>query len=626
MGAIVSGGRTVTVRDSAYVQVRESITDVTRQIEDLTWTSLTNDTRGQNLDDIYDQRRQLLARIRLYRRRNPLAKMGAVLLQHYVLGRGITTRANNKAKVARIIDEFMNDPENVVTFTGQQAMAEGLDTLFTDGNLFLVLDVDSVLGSVHLKTIDAMFVEDIITDPDNFKVPRWYKVRKPSGKYDFTTGAWQAGLSDEFVYYRDWHNDNESFAPSAKQIEPGLIFHMAINKRGKFGESEMAAAVDWIKTHKDFLEGRASLNAAAAQIAWKKTRKGGAASIAGEVNALRSSLSTNINSWETNPTPAPASTLVQNQGTDTEWMKTETGGANALSDERIMRMMAGAGMGGIPNHYFGDEAAANLASATSMELPLLKNYESWQQLLSDSLQALFEFVLTVAHDAGRIGDRDDSRKYADRVTTPANVLQLPGATGASGATSAGAANAPQTGLNREASASTGPEAPIVQIELIPKQEYPSVLAGDDDDTGAIDWYVGVDFPLIVQKDLNIQMASIKALYEIMPASNIESQKLAVELSLQALSVDVDETMERIFPPELLSPQVVNSIVSMSDKLGPAIAPTIGGAPMVIPPELPPGGPIKESDDDTPVTIHAARVRHVLRIARDASDALSRVGS
>ncbi len=617
MGVIVSGGRSVQVRDSAFVQVRESITDVTRQIEDLNWVSVSNDTRGQNLDDIYDQRKTLLGRIRLYRKRSPLAKQGALLLQHYVLGQGVSTRANNKAKVARIIDEFMNDPENITVFTGQQAMAEALDTVFTDGNLFLVLDVDDVLGRVYLKTIDTMFVEDVVTDPDNFKVPRWYKVRKPAGTYDFSTGAWAPGLNDDFVYYRDWRNDRTDFMPAQSQIAPGLVFHIAINKRGKFGESELAAAMDWLKAHKEFMENRATITSAAATIAWKKKRKTGQAGVDADIARMRSSLTQNINSWEANPPPAPGATYVSNEGVDMEWMKTDTGGANALADERIMRMMAGSGMGGVPNHYFGDEAAANLATATSMELPLLKTYEAWQQLLATTLQDLFEFVLTVAHEAGRVGFRDDSRRYTDKATTAQGTLnQLKNKTAGAPASAGGEAKV------AEASASTGPEAPIVQIELVPKTEPQSVIGDDDDTTGTIDWYVGIDFPPIVQKDLNIYFAAIKALFEMMPASNIESQKLAVELGLSALGVDVEEEMQRIFPPELLSPKVVDAVTKMSDALGPGIAPAIGGAPML---PAPPEPPVVKEADVEPVSIHEARVRHVLRIARDASDALTRLG-
>lgn len=610
MGVIISGGHDTRVKDSALVSVQEAITDVTRQIEDLNWISLSNDTRGQNLDDVYDQRRLVTARIRLYRRRSPLAKQGALLLQHYVLGQGVSLRANNKRKVARIIDEFMNDPENVVTFTGHQAMSEALDSLFTDGNVYLVLFPDITLGTVKLGMLDPMFVEDVVTDPDNAKVPRWYKVRQPVGGYDFGVGRWVPGLADEFVYYRDWRNDRTDFAPPAGRRGDGLVYHLAINKRGKFGESELAAALDWLKAHKEFMENRASLNAAAAQIAWKKKRKAGPAGVEAAAGQLRSSLTQNINSWENNPPAAPASTLVQNDGADTEWMKTDTGGTAASADERIMRMMVGAGMGGIPNHYFGDEAAANLATATSMELPLLKTYEAWQTLLATTLQDLFEFVLTVANQAGRVGERDDSRKYADRATTPTTVMSMPEAP-----------NVPSSGAaaTREAGASTGPEAPVVQIELIPKTEPQSVTDEDSDQTGAVDWYVGIDFPPIVQKDINIYMAGVKSLFEMMPASNIESQKLAVELGLTALGVDVEEQMERIFPPELMSPRVINAMADMAQRMGPGTQANPfadGGAQNQPPPSSP---PVKESEV---TTIHEARVRRVLRIARDAQDALA----
>lgn len=609
MGVIISGGQPQRVRDSALVSMQEAISDVSRQIEDLNWTNLSSDARGHNLDDAYDQRRMATGRIRIVRRRSPLAKQGALLLQHYVLGQGISLRANNKRKVARVIDEFMNDPENLVTFTGHQAMNEALDSLFTDGNLFLVLFPDVILGTVTLGTLDSMFVEDVVTDPDNQKVPRWYKVRQANGGYDFANGKWDPSLDSRFVYYRDWRNDRDDFAPPAAMRADGLVYHLAINKRGKFGESELAAAVDWLKAHKEFMENRASLTTAAAQIAWKKTRKTGQAGIDANVNQLRSGLTASVNAWEQNPTPATASTLVQNPGADTEWMKTDTGGANALADERIMRMMAGSGMGGIPNHYFGDEASANLATATSMELPLLKTYESWQMTVQTTLVDLFDFVLTVAHQAGRIGARDDSRKYADRVTTPMSVMMMPEAPA-------------QDMAAKEASATTGPEAPIVQVELVPKTEPQSVTDAAEDDDALIDWYVGVDFPPIIQKDLNVYAATIKALFEMMPASNIESQKLAVELMLQALSVDVEETMERIFPPELLSPKVVDAVAGMADKIGPGTManPFADGGKQNIPP--PPGPPVKESEV---TSLHEARVRRVLRVARDATDALAVIG-
>ena len=85
-------------------------------------------------------------------------------------------------------------------------------------------------------------------------------------------------------------------------------------------------------------------------------------------------------------------------------------------------MMAGAGMGGVPNHYFGDEANANLATATSMELPLLKAYESWQKWLGDAIGEILRFAIEVAHEAGKVGPEDKSMRYADRSMTSERVI------------------------------------------------------------------------------------------------------------------------------------------------------------------------------------------------------------
>lgn len=619
MGLVYSGGNAVRVTDSEYATFKETITDVTRQIEDLGWINMSTDARGQALDEMYDDRRRLIQRTRLTRRRSPLAKQGAVLLQHYVIGRGVALSAANKAKVGRLVDEFWENPTNKATFTSQQAMGQFLDTTFTDGNFLMVLYPDPDLGTLELGYIDYWFLDDIITDPANAKVPLWYKVRRAAQTYRWDTGTYEPTLGNEFVYYRDWRNDREDYAPPASMRAPGLIYHVNINKRGKFGESEMAAALDWLKVHKEFMEDRATITRSSAQFSWRKKRKGGAADVAQAVETIQSSLQRDVGSWERNPPPATGSTIVENEGTQMDWIKTDTGGANASADERIFRMMAGSGMGGIPNHYFGDEANANLATATAMELPLLKTYENWQKLVEDVIKDLVEFMLHTANVAGRIGDKDDTARYSDRVTTPQAVIN---GQGDSGGGTGGAA--PVAATVREAGSSTGPEAPVVQIEMIPKNEPPSVSQNADDTSGKIDWFVEVRFPPILQKDLNTYMASVKAFYELMPASNIESQKIAVEMSLEALGVnDVDETMQRIFPPELLSPKVVTAVADMADKLGPGAAPSIGGH--ALPPEPPPPGPGQIKEADIVDFLREKRMRTVLRVAAGARDALARVG-
>lgn len=638
MGIVIDPtGAAVRVQSAPVANIRESITDVARQIEDLNWVNLSTDRPSYDL--VYDDRKRYLQRIRLYRRRSPLAKQGANLLQHYVLGQGISLKANNKTLVARIVDEFWEDPVNLAAFTSHQSQKEALDGLFTDGDMFLTLFPNKEDGTVQLGILDALFVEDIITDPENARVAKWYKARKPDTSYSFSSNAWEPRTAGDFTYYRDWRNTDApggKGAPKKSDISEGLIYHVRINRRGKFGESELAAALDWLKAHKDFMEDRASLNRAAAQIAWKKKRKGGASDIAQEVQRLQSSLINNVTRYESNPPAVSASTIVENEGSELSWVKTDTGGQSALADERVMRMMAGAGMGGIPNHYFGDEANANLATATSMELPLLKSYEDWQKLWGDVVSDIIQFVLSVAHEAGRIGERDDSRRYSERVSAPKKVLaQSDVADKATSDTKKASATATAslpgpTAMAREVREEAAPPGgnnakvgdPAVALTLMPKTQPSDVTFNANDETGVIDWFVDVDFPPIIQKDLGVFMTALKTFYEFLPPSNVESQKLIVEMALIVFGQNnVDEVMERLFPFGMAPEPEQTTTPQNPDDLLKAIA-AIAGTKA---PENP-AADLAQQDSAVAESLAEYRVRRVLKAARDASTALARVGA
>lgn len=654
MGIVIGpGNQPVPVASTFEVETREAITDVTRQIEDLTWYNLSSDQRGLGLDEGYQQRVMLLKRIRTYRKRSPLAKLGARLLMTYVLGQGISLKANNRVQVARIVDEFWEDPVNQAAFTSTSAMSKFLDRLMTDGDQFVVLfPAKDKSGTLRIAILEALFVEDIITDPENWSVPLWYKVRKDVRKYDFQLGAMVTQTTQDFVYYRDWRNDaTTGFVPKASQIAEGLIYHVAINQSGKFGESEFAASMDWLKAHKEFMENRATLNAAAAQIAWKKTRKGPAAQVAQDVNKLQSSLVNNINAWESNPPPVPGSTYVRNEGVDLEWMKTDTGGDAALADERILRMMAGAGMGGVPNHYFGDEANANLATATAMELPLLKNYENWQMRVKQVVEDILDFLLSVAHEAGRIGPRDDSSKYSEHNLNPEGVLSTIAEAMGRGdrpevdrliaeAFTAGASPMPgpkvspgSPGQTPAPAAPAGDQIairdPAVQLSMMKRSEPTSVGGDAIDNTGPIDWFIAIDFPPIIQKDAAQFTNALKTLYELLPTQNIESQKLVVRMALTALGeTELEQVMDLLFPPGMTMPILTAGPLGIlqpgtAATLAPAAPALLGPGPTASP------NPLIPNAGSAPVTAptdlneaRADRVRRVIGLVREAQDAIA----
>ena len=600
MGIVLSEGRAVTTIPSPVVQMREAVSLVQRQIEDLAWVNLSRDDAYRTLDDEKNERERVITRARLAAKRNPLARQAVNLLQHYVLGQGISIKAENKQVVARLLDEFLEHTENEAVLTCHQSQKEFLERLFVDGDVFIVLFPDRENGMVRLGWLEAMFVEDIIPVKGNRKIPAWYKVRSPSQTFNFRSGQWEGTDAGKFVYYRHWRNDAEPPPGMGKSLQDGLVYQVSIDKAGLFGRSGMATAIDWLVAHREFMEDRATLNRAAASVAWIKKRVGPASDIAAEVAKLQSSLVTDPRRYETNPTRAAGSTVVQNQGSALEWAETDTGGAAADYDERKFRMMSGSGMGGVPNHYFGDEAQANLATATAMELPLLKTYEDWQQVLRQTLLDIIGFFLEVCHEAGRLGERDDTARYAEHLTTAQAVMDQPDQD----------TGQPRARTVQTREALTLPYTPPPKpggITLMPRPDKaPAEEPEEVDETTAVSYYVDIDYPPIVEKELDKYMGALEKFAAMLPTGEVlEAKKLIVELGLQVFGVnDVAKMMARLFPPDMvavLTPAVPANVDPATGKPLP---------PDALPEREP---PVRES-------IAAIRRRRLLSIVREVGEA------
>lgn len=592
MGAFIGGdGSTATVAPTPIVQMRETISLVQREVEDLSWVNVSGEDSYRTLDDPYDTRNLVLRRARLYAKRSPLARVAIGLVQHYVLGQGLTVKAHDKQQVAKLVDEFMNDPINRAILTSHQAMKEFLEALYVDGDYFLVLFVDQHLGTLQLGMKDALLVEDIIKDPQNAKITKWYKVKQGNTEYNFEQGALDTRSGADFVYYRDWQNSDDKPANMpASKLMPGLMYQVSLDKRGKWGRSQLATALDWLKAHREFMEDRATMNRAAAAFAWKKKRNGPAGDVAAEAARLQSALVNNPFRYETNPPGASGSTVIENAGSTLEWIKTDTGGAAADFDERKLRMMTGSGLGGIPNHYFGDEGAANLATATAMEMPLLKMMEDYQQTLRDVILDLVTFMLTSAEGAGRVGPRDDSAKYADRTTTPQAVMDSPDQDDAAGATGGRNALPPMDSLTegqrtavlalREAEANLREAlnlpfapAPSTTLRLIPRPDtMPTPAPKTPSVNEPVDWACDVDYPPMIQKELFSFMQALQIAATILPTEVLESKKWLVEQILGAFSGgDLEATMARIFPANMVAVQMPATPPPAFGQLGPGNA-------------------------------------------------------
>jgi hypothetical protein len=321
-------------------------------------------------------------RARLYYNHDPLAKQAVRLWTGYALGKGMNWKAPDKA-AQDTLNDFWNDPANRVMFS-TQGQHKSSDRLLVDGELFLA--IFSGAGAVHVRRIDPLQITEIISDPEDDETPRYYKrdyVNASSGK-------------SETLYYADWKSDSTEAAPDAshkpiKATTDALIYHVTFNTLGQRGNSLLAVSMDWSKAHRKFMEARVAIMQALARFAWKVKTAGGAAQVA----ALKAQLGTTINSGsaaEGNPPASAGSTWIENGGIQLDSIKTESGAGSAQVDGSMLLQMLGVGMGIFP-HYFGAGESFRLATATAMEAPMLKQFETYQQLWGDIYSDLFKYVL-----------------------------------------------------------------------------------------------------------------------------------------------------------------------------------------------------------------------------------------
>jgi len=134
---------------------------------------------------------------------------------------------------------------------------------------------------------------------------------------------------------------------------------------------------------------------ALARFAWKVKVKGGSQAVA-DAKAVYQ-----------DQTPAAGSMAIENLGADLQPIRTDSGARNAYEDGRQLKLQVASGVG-IPEQYFGDISIGNLATAKTVELPMMKMFQSHQAIWEDAYDDIDQMVLEhngVAEDK-RYVDRD----------------------------------------------------------------------------------------------------------------------------------------------------------------------------------------------------------------------------
>lgn len=232
-----------------------------------------------------DGLRQITAVCRVMGLKNSLIKRGIRLRTAYIWGQGVQISARDADRKSRgqdvnaVVQDFLDDPGNVRTFTGQQAREELEQSLCTDGNVFLALFTNPRTGKVQVRSLPWDEIGDIETNPEDVSEPWFYKRvwqerTEIMGGYRQRTAFYPAlGYKPVLkpLRYKD-----KATGQTAEVLWDAPCVHVKVGGlRGwMFGVGDVYAAIDWAHAYKDFLTDWATLVKALSRFAWRLTSKG----------------------------------------------------------------------------------------------------------------------------------------------------------------------------------------------------------------------------------------------------------------------------------------------------------------------------------------------------------------
>ena len=389
--------RELAPHDELELLLREATASVEADLalEDEGWINLSG-TTGDVISA--DERIVNLKLSRRYYVIESLAKQAIRLWTDYTFGSGMAWDTENEP-AKKALDGFWNSKDNqaILSARGQRKSS---DKLLVDGEVFFAIFLGAN-GEAKIRRIDPLEITEIITDLDDIEDVRYYK------------RAWsdQQGTPHTTIYRSTTNIKDKAtldmYGKGIQKNDDALIYHLTYNTISQRGNPLLLPALKWIKYHNRFLASRIAIMLALARFALRTKVTGGQAA----VDAIKA---------KTHGQDIPAgSTLLENLGAETTVMKQETGASAAYQDGRMIKLQIAAAVG-IPEQYFGDISIGNLATAKTVELPMMKMFQSYQKVWSDTYQDIDEIILE--HN-----NIPPEKWYIDRdfpAIAPADVAQI----------------------------------------------------------------------------------------------------------------------------------------------------------------------------------------------------------
>lgn len=386
-----------------------------REMEDLGYRLLSAPYEQLASDLPHLDRNKAIARGIDYWVRDPLIGQAVDMLTDYVVSTGMKPPQTENKDLQDVFTRFWADPENKLVLTTMEAQRMKFNELQLQGNVYLTAFVSKGNGHVRFSDMPPREITDIITGRENRKKHLYYKRQTCDYEYDFKSDQYVQG-DPKTLWYQNWRfAPEEAYKPAT--LQDGLVFHWSTNRLsdGKFGNPRVMRIVDWVRAYNEYMRARVSVMRALAMFAWKRKVKGNPSDVRKIANAWASGqLASDAGDGSYQPPAQYAATVTTNDAVSWDAIKTDTGGASAQVDGRMIKGQVGVGYG-FPLHYLGDIGGANLATATAMELPVLKMVEAFQGWMLDAMYEIHDFVIAMAIKHGELPEASEGRFTKERI-------------------------------------------------------------------------------------------------------------------------------------------------------------------------------------------------------------------
>jgi len=605
-----------TVVDTDQLQLLEA-SDVERRAMqkelDLLGYYVLDQIGGQPQEVKAYERRRMAAQARMVWIQDPVAGANVDLSCQFIFGRGVPKPKAVDRMVQEVIDEAWADPDNKAALTTFPAQVALCTDLVLTSNLFVLFFEDGDDGKVKLGILNHDLVEDAVRDSQNRLRVLYYVARRRDYEWDYNNDrvsmASAANALDpskpRVEYYQalaatgddgELLSDDDPCPP--EKLADGLVYHIAINRGTEqvFGIPQMRRIVKWMAALNDFMSARVDMTQAAAAFIMRRTVKGSpsqVAKIAAKAISRTSTLAaTSIDDPSAGivqPGPRPAAILNESEGVTTEPFAVNTQAAQASQDAQMIRSQVAAATW--PQHYLGDQSNANLATAASLELPVVKKVEAFQELFEGLFRAFTDRVIQKAVDAGTLPTEltDEERAMLRSKKPHAQVPggPLPNPPGAPAQTEMPLAmsdpESSDAGLN-----------PDLGYPTQASEAYAGQTEDEEDTERDLSYEFSMPNPLKrAMADLITSIANLARTFDP-NNTNLELSRTLLGVALgQGLEMaDPSAAVERIFPEGYVDPMVAAQLSSAPGGAGAGGGNGQGAPPLI--PEGPnpfgPGGP------------------------------------